>query len=98
MMSCILQVIPSLRGMGIGRMIVKRIIRVLTSRGVYDIAALCSDKERLFFEACGFGEDILGSTTMMYTRTVSSCEANQTVKLVGRKLLLSPPLREPFKS
>ncbi|GFY82026.1 acyl-CoA N-acyltransferases (NAT) superfamily protein [Actinidia rufa] len=39
-------VIPSLRGMGIGRMIVRRIIRVLTSRGIYDIAALCSDEER----------------------------------------------------
>ncbi|XP_057509661.1 GCN5-related N-acetyltransferase 3, chloroplastic-like isoform X2 [Actinidia eriantha] len=91
-------VIPSLRGMGIGRMIVRRIIRVLTSRGIYDIAALCSDEERLFFEACGFGDDTLGSTTMMYTKTVSSYEANQVVKRVGRKLLLAPPERKPFKS
>lgn len=67
------QVIPSLQGLGIGRMIVKRIIRymlnhalqnchyfnfsiwhltllvsarVLTSGGIFDIAALCSEKER----------------------------------------------------
>ncbi|GAV75203.1 Acetyltransf_1 domain-containing protein [Cephalotus follicularis] len=65
-------VIPSLRGMGIGRMIVKRIIRLLTSKDVYDIAAVCSENERLFFKACEFGDDILGSTTMMYTRTVST--------------------------
>uniref|UniRef100_A0A5B7ABG8 N-acetyltransferase domain-containing protein n=1 Tax=Davidia involucrata TaxID=16924 RepID=A0A5B7ABG8_DAVIN len=91
-------VIPSLRGMGIGQMIVKRIIRVLTSRGIYDIAALCSDKERLFFKACGFGADILGSTSMMYTKTVSSCPENdQMIKRAGRKLLLAPPLRLPFK-
>ncbi|XP_057489736.1 GCN5-related N-acetyltransferase 3, chloroplastic-like [Actinidia eriantha] len=70
--------------------------RVLTSGGIYDIAALCSDEERLFFEACGFGDDNLGSTTMMYARTASSCEAN-LVKRVGRKLLLAPPAREPFK-
>nr|XP_011470016.1 PREDICTED: uncharacterized protein LOC101311324 isoform X2 [Fragaria vesca subsp. vesca] len=38
-------VIPSLQGMGIGKMIVKRIIRILTSRDIYDIAALCSENE-----------------------------------------------------
>ncbi|KZV34906.1 hypothetical protein F511_04880 [Dorcoceras hygrometricum] len=95
---------PDLQGRGIGRTIVQRIIRMLTSIGVYDIAALCSDKERigatfewlpasnhaydllcflnlvdavifilqyvyrLFFRACGFGDDTLGSTTMMYAR------------------------------
>ncbi|XP_058183751.1 GCN5-related N-acetyltransferase 3, chloroplastic isoform X2 [Rhododendron vialii] len=90
-------VIPSLREMGIGKMIVKRIISMLTSRGIYDIAALCSHEERSFFEACGFGEDSLGATTMMYTRTVSSCEANHMVKHVGRKLLVAPLVREPFK-
>lgn len=52
---------------------------------------------RSFFEACGFGEDSLGATTMMYTRTVSSCEANHMVKHVGRKLLVAPLVREPFK-
>lgn len=62
-------VIPSMQRMGIGQMIVKKIVRMLTSRDVYDIAALCSENERLFFKACGFGDDILGSTTMMYTRT-----------------------------
>ncbi|KAH1111666.1 hypothetical protein GYH30_010143, partial [Glycine max] len=62
-------VIPSLQRMGIGQMIVKKIVRMLTNRDIYDIAALCSGNERLFFEACGFGDDILGSTTMMYRRT-----------------------------
>nr|XP_027190552.1 uncharacterized protein LOC101498757 [Cicer arietinum] len=65
-------VIPSLRRMGIGKMIVKKILRMLTNRDIYDIAALCSEDERLFFKACGFGGDILSSTTMMYTRTASS--------------------------
>ncbi|XP_058110788.1 GCN5-related N-acetyltransferase 3, chloroplastic isoform X1 [Magnolia sinica] len=88
-------VIPSLQRLGIGRRIVKRIIRVLTSRGIYDIAALCSEEERLFFEACGFGEDALGSTTMMYTRSASNyAEGNPSVRRVGRMLLLVPPLRK----
>lgn len=88
-------VIPSLRGMGIGTMIVKRIIRILTSRDIYDIAALCSANERQFFKACGFGDDIMGSTTMMYTRTLSTHnEGDQMVKYAGRKLLLVPPLRQ----
>ncbi|XWS56902.1 hypothetical protein CRYUN_Cryun09bG0125600 [Craigia yunnanensis] len=94
-----IMVIPSLQGMGIGTIIVKRIVRMLTSRDIYDIAALCSRKERFFFKACGFKDDILGSTTMMYTRTVSTCfEGDQMVKQAGRKLLLAPPLREPFAS
>ncbi|XP_043699927.1 uncharacterized protein LOC122650586 isoform X2 [Telopea speciosissima] len=37
---------PSLQGVGIGRMIVRRLVRVLTSRGIYDIVALCSEKQR----------------------------------------------------
>ncbi|KAI5346743.1 hypothetical protein L3X38_014622 [Prunus dulcis] len=87
-------VLPSLRGMGIGRMIVKRIIRMLTSRDIYDIAALCSENERSFFKVCGFGDDILGSTAMMYTRSSVSTnpQDNQIVKRAGRKLLLVPPL------
>ncbi|RDX65093.1 Serotonin N-acetyltransferase 1, chloroplastic, partial [Mucuna pruriens] len=64
-------VIPSLQRMGIGQMIVKKIVRMLTNRDIYDIAALCSENERLFFKACGFGDDVLGSTTMMYTRNCS---------------------------
>ncbi|RYQ84604.1 hypothetical protein Ahy_B10g104041 [Arachis hypogaea] len=103
-------VIPSLRRMGIGRVILKRIVRMLINRGVYDIAALCTENERfqlsstpprvhnliplLFFKACGFGGDILGSTTMMYTRTASStAEEELTFTRAGRKLLLIPPLK-----
>ncbi|GAB2273956.1 hypothetical protein Dimus_008726 [Dionaea muscipula] len=84
-------VIPSLQRMGIGRMIVHKIIRMLTSRGIYDISAVCFGDERLFFEACGFGDDILGSTTMMYSRTASShvetCDENEQA---GLRLLLPP--------
>ncbi|KAF5736485.1 hypothetical protein HS088_TW14G00628 [Tripterygium wilfordii] len=85
-------VTPSLQRMGIGRMIVQRIIRMLTSREIYDIAAICSENERLFFKSCGFGDDTLSSTTMMYTRTISTCHQNDwNVKQAGRKLLLIPP-------
>ncbi|KAM4093582.1 hypothetical protein ACJW30_06G127300 [Castanea mollissima] len=73
-------VIPSLRGMGIGRMILKRIVR-------------------MFFKACGFGDDILGSTTMMYSRKVSTYnEGDQLVIGAGRKLLLAPSLKESSAS
>ncbi|CAN6705419.1 unnamed protein product [Malus baccata var. baccata] len=88
-------VIPSLREMGIGRMIVRRIIRILTSRDIYDIAALCSDDERSFFKGCGFGDDILASTAMMYTRSSISTDPEgneQMIKRAGRKLLVVPPL------
>ncbi|KAI6676036.1 hypothetical protein NL676_036832 [Syzygium grande] len=87
-------VIPSLRGMGIGPDDCQKnckvcwLIRILTSRDIYDIAALCSENERPLFEACGFGDDILGSTTMMYTRTVS--DGHGVVKPAGRNLLLVP--------
>ncbi|XP_073035904.1 GCN5-related N-acetyltransferase 3, chloroplastic [Primulina eburnea] len=84
---------PALQGRGIGRMIVQRIIRKLTSIGVYDIAALCSDKERLFFGACGFGDDTLKSKTMMYTRTPISPSIEEQAIVAGRKLLIFPPKR-----
>ncbi|KAG4126443.1 hypothetical protein ERO13_D10G155835v2 [Gossypium hirsutum] len=86
--------------MGIGTIIVKRIVRMLTSRDIYDIAALCSRKERLFFKACGFRDDILGSTTLMYSRTISSTcfEDERMVKQAGRKLLLVPSLQLPLAS
>ncbi|KAK9063301.1 hypothetical protein SSX86_017171 [Deinandra increscens subsp. villosa] len=83
-------VIPTLQRRGIGRMILQRIIRLLTNKGIYDIAALCSDQEMNFFKACGFGDDILESTTMMYTRS-----GNDMVVSAGRKLLMVPPLRKP---
>jgi len=54
---------------------------------------------RLFFEACGFGEDSLGSTTMIYTRTAPSfSQDNVMIRPAGRMLLLIPPTREPFLS
>ncbi|KAG4148310.1 hypothetical protein ERO13_D05G278400v2 [Gossypium hirsutum] len=74
-------VVPTLQGMGIGTIIVKRIVR-------------------FFFKACGFRDDILGSTTMMYSRTVSSTrfEGERMVKQAGRKLLLVPSLQLPLAS
>ncbi|KAG7968389.1 hypothetical protein I3843_08G151500 [Carya illinoinensis] len=90
-----IMVIPSLRGMGIGRIIVKRIVRMLASSDINDISAVCSENERLFFKACGFGDDILGSTTMIYSRNASTYhQGNQIVIRAGRKLLLAPPHRE----
>ncbi|XP_010931405.1 GCN5-related N-acetyltransferase 3, chloroplastic-like isoform X4 [Elaeis guineensis] len=89
-------VIPSLQRRGIGQKIVERIIRILTSKGIYDICALCTEKERLFFKACGFGGDSLGSTTMMYTRSaLSYLQGNLMVRPAGRLLLLVPPSRGP---
>ncbi|KAK9157264.1 hypothetical protein Scep_003838 [Stephania cephalantha] len=70
---------------------------MLISRDIYDVSALCSNEERLFFEACGFENDKLGSTTMIYTRGASesnlSDQGNQNgvVKSAGRMLLLVPP-------
>ncbi|CAH9121587.1 unnamed protein product [Cuscuta epithymum] len=66
-------VIPSLRRRGIGKRIVQMIIRMLTRKGIYDIAALCSNAEMPFLRACGFEDDILGSTTMMYTVSPNCC-------------------------
>ncbi|KAH0979300.1 hypothetical protein GBA52_006477 [Prunus armeniaca] len=67
-------VLPSLRGMGIGRMI----CRMLTSRDIYDIAALCSENERLYCND-------------VYESSVSTNpQDNQIVKPAGRKLLFLP--------
>ncbi|XP_059317972.1 GCN5-related N-acetyltransferase 3, chloroplastic [Lycium ferocissimum] len=91
-------VIPSLRRRGIGRKIVQRILRILANRDIYDIAALCSDQEKLFFRACGFGDDVLASTTMMYTRsTATPSEGEQMVTCAGRKLLLVPSVSGNLK-
>ncbi|GAA0169257.1 acetyltransferase [Lithospermum erythrorhizon] len=89
-------VIPYLQRRGIGRMIVQRILRILNRRDVYDIAALCSEKERPFFKACAFGDDILGSTTMMYSRTSPTDSEENPVVAAGRKLLWLPPDRKNF--
>ncbi|CAH2078485.1 unnamed protein product [Thlaspi arvense] len=67
-----LMVLPSLQQMGIGKLIVNRIIRLLTSRDIYDIAALCFEHERPFFRACGFADDRMGSTTMMFTNSLEA--------------------------
>lgn len=59
----------------------------------HDVSNACC---RLFFEACGFKEDVLGSTTMMYTQAAGSLvEDDLLVKRAGRMLLLLPPMREP---
>ncbi|KAL3653376.1 hypothetical protein CASFOL_003057 [Castilleja foliolosa] len=88
---------PDLQGRGIGRMIVKRIVRMLINRDIYDIAALCASNERLFLKSCGFGDDIMGSTTMMYTRSSSSYSEDKQIVSAGRKLLLVPHSRELSK-
>ncbi|CAN6469538.1 unnamed protein product [Victoria cruziana] len=89
-------VLPSFQGLGIGKKIVQRIIRVLTNKGIYDISALCSKEESAFFRACGFGDDMLGSTTMMYTRSPSCAQEGAMVKRAGRLLLAIPPEIKPF--
>lgn len=67
-----LMVLPSLQRMGIGKLIANRITRLLTSRDIYDIAALCFEHERPFFKACGFADDRMGSTTMMFTKSLEA--------------------------
>ncbi|CAL9226142.1 unnamed protein product [Arabidopsis halleri] len=67
-----LMVLPSIQRMGIGKLIVNRIVRLLKSRDIYDIAALCFEDERPFFKACGFGDDRMGSTTMMFTKSLEA--------------------------
>ncbi|KAL9233850.1 hypothetical protein vseg_008791 [Gypsophila vaccaria] len=90
-------VIPELRRLGIGRMIVQRILRMLVTRGIYDISALCSDNERSFFAACGFGDDLLGSTTMTYAGSFSGdSDSEQKITPDSRGLLLAPPSRLPL--
>lgn len=51
----------------------------------------------LFFRACGFGDDMLGSTTMMYTRSTSGYSKEEQMISAGRRLLLVPPPRELTK-
>ncbi|KAG6416015.1 hypothetical protein SASPL_123436 [Salvia splendens] len=85
---------PYYRGKGIGRTIVKKIVRMLIGRDIYDIAALCKDRERLFFRACGFGDDMLGATTMMYTAAAAASSEEEDMIVAGRKLLLLPPQRQ----
>lgn len=81
---------PSLQRMGIGRKIIEIITSYLTGKGIYDIAALCSEEESHFFKACGFGKDYLGATTMMYTRTATT-EQDLNVKSFGKMTLFVPP-------
>ncbi|KAJ7534222.1 hypothetical protein O6H91_13G084300 [Diphasiastrum complanatum] len=61
-----LAVAPSLEKPEIGRWIVQRLVRKLVRRGIYDISVLARPEQREFFLSCGFGTDILGSTTMIY--------------------------------
>ncbi|KAL2898001.1 Protein-methionine sulfoxide oxidase mical2b [Bienertia sinuspersici] len=53
----------------------------------------------LFFAACGFGDDMLGSTTMMYAKTTTTNSySDQLIIQAGRKMLVAPPSRLPFLS
>ncbi|KAL3653372.1 hypothetical protein CASFOL_003053 [Castilleja foliolosa] len=70
---------PDLQGRGIGRMIVKRIVRMLINR---DSCTLYL-KRKLFLKSCGFGDDIMGSTTMMYTRSASSYSEDKQIVSAG---------------
>ncbi|KAK9169862.1 hypothetical protein Syun_002002 [Stephania yunnanensis] len=68
-------VLPTLQRRGIGSIIVRRIIRMLISRGIYDVSALCSNEER------GHSESNLSDQG----------NQNGVVKSAGRMLLLVPP-------
>ncbi|CAK9873195.1 unnamed protein product [Sphagnum jensenii] len=61
-----LAVAPSLQRQGIGRKLLQKIVREISRQGISDIAAMATPDTRCFFQACGFGSDILGSTTMVY--------------------------------
>ncbi|EPS65642.1 hypothetical protein M569_09138, partial [Genlisea aurea] len=57
---------PDFRRRGIGKTIIERILREVREKDIHDISALCGVENRPFFSACGFGDDLLGSTTMIY--------------------------------
>lgn len=69
----------------------QRIVRELDRRGICDIAALASPEQTPFFAACGFSEDKLKSTTMLYTRSAVVSNSKGSVKPFGKKYLLVPP-------
>ncbi|KAH7299732.1 hypothetical protein KP509_24G026600 [Ceratopteris richardii] len=81
-------VAPSLQRQGIGRRVLERLLRELGRRGISDISALTTTEQRPFFAACGFGDDELNSTTMLYTR--GSLSADNNSMEFGRKRLLVP--------
>lgn len=84
-----LAVAPSLQRRGFGRQVLQRLLRELGRRGITDIAALTSPEQRPFFAACGFGDDELNSTSMLYSRS-SMFVDKDSVKRFGRKNLLVP--------
>lgn len=53
----------------------------------FSLFITCTFLHRLFFRSCGFRDDMLGSTTMTYTRSASN---NEQMVSAGRKLLLIP--------
>lgn len=91
-------VAPSLQGLGLGKMVLQRIVRELSSRGILDIAALMPDSRRSFFVRHGFRPDITGAATMMYVRTTSTDETNESewASFGSKALVLPPPLEVPF--
>ncbi|KAL0321743.1 UNVERIFIED_CONTAM: hypothetical protein Scaly_2470700 [Sesamum calycinum] len=58
------------------------------TEGIYD----CFVTQRHFFRACGFGDDMLGSITMMYTRSSSGYSNNEQTISAGRKQLRTSSL------
>ncbi|KAI5069497.1 hypothetical protein GOP47_0016136 [Adiantum capillus-veneris] len=84
-----LAVAPSLQRRGFGRRILQKLLRELGRRGITDIAALAAPEQRPFFTACGFGDDELNSTTMLYLRS-SMTSREDSVKRFGRKSLVIP--------
>ncbi|MCO5561891.1 hypothetical protein L7F22_015516 [Adiantum nelumboides] len=84
-----LAVAPSLQRQGFGRRVLQKLLRELGRRGINDIAALASPEQRPFFAACGFGDDEMNSTTMLYLRSAMSLHEG-CVKRFGRKSFVVP--------
>lgn len=87
-------VAPSLQGEGIGRRLMLRLVRDISRHGICDISVMAGRDTRPFFRACGFGSDVLGSTSMMYT-AVEDCSDEESR---APALLVPPPLQESWRA
>ncbi|KAG1668824.1 hypothetical protein FOA52_004918 [Chlamydomonas sp. UWO 241] len=63
-----LAVHPSVRGFGVGRQVVRLLVRQLQSRGIYDVGTVCPAEAESFFRLCRFADDPEQSTFMAYPR------------------------------